>query len=301
MPSPDKNVGTLKKRHGVIFQLILKRIASRVLKSAKTGAKEMAVFSGSIIGDLPVPANGSDVLLAACNDAYFRLFALDLIQSIELLGAPQAVHIHLLDPSDDVIREAESLRSSLKSVKLTFTADPCALARNLPHRQVYYTAARFLLAPLILKAGAKRLLIIDVDAVMNRSPWALFGAQTSASSGGFIFRRDMKRPWFKVLASAVFYNDSPQSIGLCDALARSLAATFKYRPKYHIDQILPYFVCTFAKRDVPNFETFDIPSNIMGYGYEADAAFWTVKGKSNIDRFLTERSKLLDSTVAAAI
>jgi hypothetical protein len=300
MPLAGKNPAKLKKRHGVIFQLILQRISSRASKSMRTGAKEMAMFAASISGDLPDPGNGSDVLLAACNDDYFRLFALDLVQSIELLGAPQAVHLHLLDPSDEVIGGVKRLRDTLKSVSLTFTVDPCVLARNLPYRQVYYTAARFILAPLILKAGAKRLLIIDVDAVMNLSPWPLFDARTSVCSGGFIFRRDMKRHWFKVLASAVFYNHSPQSIRLSDALARSLASSFKFKPKYHIDQILPHYVCQCFKQHFPDFKTFDMPSNIMGYNYEAEAAFWTVKGKSNIDQFLEERRKLLDNNLAAA-
>ena len=29
----------------------------------------------------------------------------------------------------------------------------------------------------------------------------------------------------------------------------------------------------------------------MGYDYEPDSAFWTVKGKSNISRFLAEKEK----------
>jgi hypothetical protein len=300
MPLAGKNPGKLKKRHGVIFQFILQRISSRALKSVRAGAKEMAMFAASISGDLPDPDNGSDVLLAACNDEYFQLFARDLIRSIELLGARQAVHLHLLNPSDDVVREIGRLQNTLKSVSLTFTIDPCVLARNLPYHQVYYTAARFILAPLILRAGAKRLLIIDVDAVMNLSPWPLFDAHTSVCGGGFIFRRDSKRHWFKVLASAVFFNHSPQSIQLSDVLARSLASSFKFKPKYHIDQILPHYVCQCFKQHIPDFKTFDMPSNIMGYDYEAAAAFWTVKGKSNIDQFLEKRRKLLDDNLAAA-
>jgi hypothetical protein len=175
------------------------------------------------------------------------------------------------------------------------------LADGLAHRPIYYTASRFLLAPLILKQGAKRLLIIDVDAVMNNSPWPLFGPDSVTTSGGFIFRPGMRRPWYKVLASAVFFNGSAGSVRLAEALAQSLAATLAYRPKYHIDQILPHYLCTFAASYVPGFSTIDIPKKLMGYDYEADTAFWTVKGKSNIARFQTERKKLIETPLPVAI
>lgn len=295
MPFFRKTPGKLKKRHGLLVRLFLQLIARRALRSEKTGAKQRSQFAAGLTGKLPEPRNGRDVVLAACNDAYFHLFALDLIHSIERLGRRQALHLHLLEPSDAVIREAEALKRDLKTVTLTFTVDRCVLAKNLTHRPIYYTAARFLLAPLILKQGVRRLLIVDVDAVMNASPWPLFGQDSVSTSGSFIFRRGMRRPWYKVLASAVCFNGSPGSIRLAEALAQSLAATLAYNPKYHIDQILPHYLCSVAPRYVPGFSTIDIPEKMMGYDYEADTAFWTVKGKSNIDRFVAEKKKLLEA------
>jgi hypothetical protein len=291
----------LKKQHGFLFRLILKQIARRALKLPGTGARQLDRFAAGITGALPSPADGTDVILAACNDAYFHLFAVDLIQSIERLGNRQALHIHLLEPSEEVVQQAEALKRTLKIVALTFTVDRCVLADSLAHRPIYYTAARFLLAPLILKQGAKRLLIIDVDAVMNSAPWPLFGPDSVATSGGFIFRPGMRRPWYKVLASAVFFNGSAGSVRLAEALAQSLAATLAYRPKYHIDQILPHYLCTFAPRYVPGFSTIDIPEKMMGYDYEADTAFWTVKGKSNIVRFQARKKMLIDTPLPEAV
>lgn len=293
-----KNTAKLKKRHGALARLVLQLIARRALHSTSTGAKQLSRFAAGISGTLPVPADGTDVILAACNDVYFHLFALDLIHSVERLGKKQALHIHLLEPSKEVVHQAEALKRALESVSLTFTIDRCVLADNLPQRPIYYTAARFLLAPLILKQGVKRLLIIDVDAVMNTSPWPLFGANSATASGGFIFRPGTRRPWYKVLASAVFFNDTAGSIRLAEALARSLAATLAFKPKYHIDQILPHYLCSFAPRSIPGFSTIDIPEKMMGYDYEVDTAFWTVKGKSNIDRFLAEKKKLLETPLS---
>ncbi|PSH64889.1 hypothetical protein CU102_20840 [Phyllobacterium brassicacearum] len=238
----------------------------------------------------------SDLILAACNDAYFYTFAIDLIRSMERIESTHSLHLHLLEPSDAVIQKAEELKRKLIWVKLTYTVDQCALAASVNNRAIYYTSARFLLAPSILARGIDRLLIIDVDAVMNFSPWGLFDRTSLKHSGGFIFRPHMNRPTRKVLASAVFFHSSAGSMRLADTLARSLAVTFKSRPRYHIDQILPHYICTIATSRFWDFSTFDIPAKLMGYSYQADAAFWTTKGKSNIDRFLSERTKLLDST-----
>ncbi len=297
LPLFRKTDGKLDKRHSLFSRWVLKRIAVKTLRSADAGKKQREIFAKGISGAFPDPADGPDVILAACNDAYFNLFAISLIKSIERLGKTQPLHIHLLEPSDEVVQRAGAMQRDLKFVTLTFTIDRCLLADKLSHKQIYYTAARFLLAPLILERGVKRLLIVDVDAVMNMLPWKLFGCDSATTSGGFIFRRGMRRPWYRVLASAVFFNGSKGSLRLSETLASSLAAALAYNPKYHIDQILPYYLCSFAPRYLPDFSVIDIPDKLMGYDYEPDSAFWTVKGKSNISRFLAEKEKLIDLDV----
>ncbi|MBO9135217.1 hypothetical protein J5289_20885 [Rhizobium sp. B230/85] len=259
------------------------------------GAGSLSRFSDAVDGDLPDPAMGKDVILAACDGNYFNLFAVDLIGSMERLGVRQALHIHLLEPPKSVIAAAEKLRASLKWVRLTVTIDRCELAAGLQHRQVYYTAARFLVAPLILDRGIERLLVIDVDAVMNKSPWDMFTSSSRLCDGGFIFRPQKKRPWYRVLASAVFYSADAGSRRLASAIARSLTSTLLLKPSYHIDQLIPYYACSFAPDYNEAFKVFDMPPEVMGYNYEAEASFWTVKGKSDIEKFISEKKVLLDT------
>lgn len=279
-----------KREFSRLFRIILQRNARHALKSPIFGSLEISAFTESIKGELPTDG---DVILAACDSLYFRNFALQLIESMERLGKSEAFHLHLLEPTDEVIQQTQHLAESLKNVKLTYTIDPCILAAPLAHREIYYSAARFLLAPSLITAGVQRLLMVDVDAVMNKSPWTLLKAKSNNHSGGFIFRHNEKHPWRKVLASAVLFHATPGSSRLASALARSMAATFRLRPKYHIDQILPFFVSENARRLFWDFETFDIPAKIMGYEYEPDAAFWTAKGVKTIDTFVAERGKLL--------
>lgn len=282
-----------EKRHSLLFRWMLKRNARQALKLPQVRARETELFRESIKGNLP---NSGNVLLAACDDRYFYNFALGLIKSIERLGQPEAFHLLLLQPSGKVIEEAATLSKTLKHVRLTYSIDPCALAEGLPRREIYYTAARFLLAPLILEAGVERLLMIDVDAVMNRSPWPIIPSDFDHQCGAFIFRRNEKHPWRKILASAVLLNNSPGSMRLANAIAVSIAVSLGKKPKYHIDQILPFYVCDFASKTIQNFSTVDIPPKLMGYDYEPEAAFWTVKGHQALDTFISERDRLLGPT-----
>ncbi|WP_244423909.1 hypothetical protein [Phyllobacterium sp. YR531] len=239
-----------------------------------------------------MPSSGK-VILVACDDRYFYSFALGLIESIERLGKPEALHVLLLEPSSKVVEETAALAKNLKHVKLTYSVDPCVLAQGLKRREIYYTAARFLLAPLVLEAGVERLLMIDVDAVMNRSPWPMIPQDFDRQSGAFIFRRKEKRPWRKILASAVLLNNSPGSMHLANAIASSIAVSLSNKPNYHIDQILPFYACELSTRMFDEFSTSDIPAKLMGYHYEPESAFWTVKGHQALDTFVAERDKLL--------
>lgn len=251
------------------------------------------MFSDNIISAMPDLSNRGDVILAACDNVYFENFGLALIQSIERLGIANSVHLHLLQPSAEVIEKVAELSRTLKFAMLSYTIDPCVLARQMKHPAIYWTAARFLLAPVLLEHNVKRLLIIDIDSVMKLDPWSLFSANTK--SGAFIFRRTEVRPWRRILASAVLYNGTAPSKRLASALARSLAATFKSEPRYHIDQAIPHFLTSIARRVDATLHTTDIPAKIMGYEYESDAAFWTVKGTKEVavNAFAAQRAKLL--------
>ena len=283
------------KRLTLIFRVVLRYYAYRSLVSESFGTKPYAKFLSSLGGESPDLSKSDDVILAACDDLYFRSFGIDLIQSIENIGNQQAVHLHLLEPAGSVVESVQTLRDRLQFVKLSYTIDPCVLAEGLSRRAVYWNAARFLLAPWIMDQGPKRLLIIDIDAVMNRNPWPLFSADDMAHSGSFIFRRKERRVWRKVLASAVLFNGSPGSRHLASAFARCLAAAYERSPTYHIDQAIPYFLCTIAKRAVSKFRSADIPAKLMSYNYEYDAAFWTVKGSDGMASFIAERAKRLQS------
>ncbi|TCM53557.1 hypothetical protein C8J36_1063 [Rhizobium sp. PP-F2F-G48] len=90
-----------------------------------------------------------DLILVACDDVYFRKFGLSLLSSMQRDGDMPALHIHLLNPSEETIEHAALLRERHK--RLSFTTDDCRDSHPSSNISFYYTAARFILAPILLR------------------------------------------------------------------------------------------------------------------------------------------------------
>lgn len=276
------------KRHPLSVMAKIWWTCLRASTSSDFAANKLAAFEASLQGE--IPTGQADLILVACNDAYFENYAHALVNSAASLGDRFAIHIHLLEPSKKTIEQAKLLQCRHSTVHLTFTIDHCGIADTLHYRNIYYTAARFLLVPLLLERGVRQLLVIDIDALMKNSPWPILNQAIGSSNGAFIFRSRQWKPWKKILASAVLYRPTDQSRSMARKVARSLLATMEQKPKYHIDQIIPYFLMQIGGHRLRS--TFsDMPHNIMSYRYEKDAAFWTTKGpEKTSDRFLLEKS-----------
>jgi hypothetical protein len=266
-----------RKGHSPFYRAVILYNCLRACFSQAFGKDILSRFEEGISGTFPEAA-ARDVVVAASDETYYWRFALSLANSMESLGQPLALHLHILGPSDRTEEHVRELSGKLTHTRLSFTFDRCVLAENLRYRTVYYTVSRFLLAPVLLRRGAARLLIVDVDSLMKNSPWPYLEKLPKNLCAAFIFRHKQKRPWRKVLASAVFYNSNHTSLIWANLFARSAAATLVRAPRYHIDQIIPAYLSKFAGRFGENLRPGHIPAGLMGYNYEPDAAFWTVKG-----------------------
>ncbi len=211
-------------------------------------------------------------------------------EQVTSIGHRHAIHFHLLEPSGTVIDDVKLLQRRHPLVRVSFTIDPCKFADGLPFRNVYYTAARFILAPILLNRGVRRLLIIDINSIMKNSPWPFFDGHRSDQIGAYIFRSRQWKPWKKILASAVFYQSDKASLTFANRVARSILTTIEQSPRYHIDQIIPYFLMKMGGRKL-RAKFFDIPHNLMSYHYDGAAAFWTTKGpEKSSEKFTSEKA-----------
>jgi hypothetical protein len=239
--------------------------------------KELAAFEASLQGELPTGRDVSDLILVACNDAYFAKYAHALINSAAAVDQHFAVHIHLLDPSQKTLEEIQLLQCRHSTVRLSFTIDQGEIANTLQYRNIYYTAARFLLVPSLLERGVTRVLVIDIDTIMKNSPWPILDQGVKSDNGAFIFRSRQWKPWKKILASAVYYRSTERSLKMSKRIAKSILATIHHKPKYHIDQVIPHYIMQIGLHRLRSTYS-QMPHDIMSYRYAPSAAFWTTKG-----------------------
>lgn len=215
-------------------------------------------------------------MLAACDDGYFFRFVPGLVTSMAAAEVP-ALHLHLLDPSPDTLEALEEMRAEFPQIALTHTIDRCSAASGLTYRNIYFNVARFVVAPLLLDRGVDRLLIIDVDSVVHFSPWPMLDMFQAPLEAAFNFRDNARRPWHRVLANAVVLRRNPsKSSSVADMFARAALQILQLNPRYHIDQIVAFYVvCHHAKtREIVT----NVPGALISLESANDAAIWTSKG-----------------------
>ncbi|MDX3929082.1 MAG: hypothetical protein QHC90_25190 [Shinella sp.] len=265
----------------------------RATRNDGYGGEQYATYLSRLGGSFPV--GEEDVILAACDDRYFERFALPLIASIAASSGEHALHLHLLKPSEHTVSHAENLRSSFGNVKFTFTVDLCEDAFSGNDIRIYYTAARFILAPAVLAAGVKRLLIIDVDALMQNSPWPIMDSLRPGVTIAFNSRPTEKRAWKKMLAGAVLYVADPVSKRFAGRLSRALLMNVGRPQQYYVDQIIPYYLSRLSERGTRD-SIENLPAGLMSLEMDEAAAFWIPKGRDKVsEEFIRAQGHVDDS------
>jgi hypothetical protein len=246
------------------------------------GESRLREYRCALGGLMPTGEDTADLILAACDDKYFQRYAGSLLSSLKATGDNLAIHLHLLRPSMETVAQAEAMR--LSDVRFSFTIDQCDNVHPSNPIGLYYTAARFILAPLLLSRGIKRLLIIDVDSVMRKSPWPIIDGMPADTAAGFIFRPEKRRAWQHILAVAVLFTAESQPFA--NRLARALLVNLSRPQQYHIDQIIPHYLI--ERSGAMRSRIKSLPRTLLSLEYADDAAIWTAKGKEkHSDEFAT--------------
>jgi hypothetical protein len=276
------------KKHSLVWCARIWLTAFLASKFSSYQRDRLEAFGDQLEGELPQSEGTGDIILAACNDGYFNTFVPALLSSLNRLPTRHALHLHLLEPSAETLLRIVEYQQQFQGIRLTYTIDMCLAARNLYYRNIYYNAARFVLAPLLFRWGMKRILIIDVDAIVRKSPWKMLDEMEGAA---FIFRPAERSPWRKILASTILYQSDVISRQLADRFARAILGTLPQRPRYHIDQILAHYLIEIGASSVRS-RISQIPEHLMSLEYEEEAAIWMAKGEGkHAERFNLEMQK----------
>lgn len=167
------------------------------------------------------------VHLFACDAQYFKLFAPALVASsarqkgdVQLL-----IHAHIIDPDAESLALAARLNAELGLV-YTSEKSPPSIAQYLVKR-AYFTCARFLVAPQLLRDYHCSVLITEADCLINWK-WSDLKTYIADADVGHV-RSSMWNwvPWTRIPAGLVLFAASDQGIEHADFVARFIRHAFE--------------------------------------------------------------------------
>lgn len=227
-----------------------------------------------------VPTNPA--IMAACDSHYFMRFAPAFVASIDK-NTRFDIHIHVVNPTEEVLALACYLNSRVKS-RITYTFNDLDLATlskdfkvsdatNRPEVRAYYASLRFLVAPYILQ-HAGQLLILDIDCmVMNdfdfpEKPVGYFPRKSLSGTVGW------EQAGTQCAAGCVYFHKD--ALNICDAVGETLGGL---ELRWFNDQIALSHVMT----QVPEQFIHKFDGNFMDWEFEEGTTIWTGKGPRKYD------------------
>lgn len=180
------------------------------------------------------------VILVGCDDGYWRRFGADFLASARERAPACAVHVHVVNPSEDTLRSlaglaADGMSCSCEAIDLGGLSDPARLT--------YYASARFAVARDLLRQGEAPIIQVDVDALVLADP----GAAMAVGPGwdvAFLKDNRGRGPTRDILAGFIAFNRTEAGLAFLDRVVAYIGRHFdEGRVYWGLDQAAPY--CTY--------------------------------------------------------
>lgn len=161
------------------------------------------------IGKLPEmemlypPTTNRPIVFVACNNRYFFQHTLHLAYSLHHTNAQAlALHLHLYMPSAVVLAELAHLRARLPELPISVSVEYGELSTSPPPIS-YYASGRFIRAYQVLEQYSNEMVIMDADALFNRS-WSDFLAMLKPNSELGLACPSASPFWERVIAGFLY-------------------------------------------------------------------------------------------------
>ncbi|WP_448204675.1 tetratricopeptide repeat protein [Azospirillum sp. sgz302134] len=216
---------------------------------AALGGYESRMFATAVRRTLTPPRDHDrPVVLVGCDDGYWRRFGGDFVASWRRHAGHCALHLHLINPSEDTaaalmdLAEAEGGRMSCSREDLDLGGVPETV------RKTYFASARFAVARGLLRDGGPPVVQVDVDALFLKDPAAAM-ADWSAWDVAFLQDRRGRGPMRDVLAGFMAFNGTPAGRAFLDMVVAYIGWHFDQGQVYWmLDQAAPYGVQDWMRR-----------------------------------------------------
>jgi tetratricopeptide (TPR) repeat protein len=187
--------------------------------------------------------DGRPILLVGCDGEYWRRFGAGFLETWREKAASCALHVHVVNPSDDI--EAELMRLARDGglpLSVSFeTIDLSALPE--PVRLTYFASARFAVTQQLLRQGAGPVIQVDVDALLLADPGV---AMAEWPDWDVAVMQDRRRrgPTRDFLAGFLAFNRTPAAQRYLDLVVAYIGRHFdEGRAFWGLDQAAPF--CTY--------------------------------------------------------
>ncbi|MBI3799466.1 MAG: hypothetical protein HY268_21175 [Deltaproteobacteria bacterium] len=246
--------------------------------------------------------NANGVIFFAGNEPFMERFGYNLIWSCYAHARQCGVHVHLYEPSAEILRHLEAMKENFSDLQLSYTYEDDIDFGSLPERGMYYTAFRFVVARKILEESKSLLVCLDADSLIMHS---LHQVITNALQRdvGLYFRLKKRRLNKKIAAFCVIFNNTKKSLAFLTFFA-GLALKFQQhypstRTHFWFDQSALYFSYVLSKLQ-GRVSFYTIGKRVVDYEFSDKACIWTAKGKrKKAEVFLQESCRIRDQYAAA--
>ena len=218
-------------------------------------------------GELPI----SPVVMAACDSAYFIEHGPAFVYSAD--DANQDVHMHVVNPTDEVLALAGVLSATTKMARLTMSFNDLEINQhpfngNDGMVRSYYACLRFLIAPTIIRSAGE-VLILDIDGVIMNTfdfPKKAVGYFPREPLDG---TQGWEQEGTRVAAGAVYYNQN--GLKYAEAVAEEIS---KLPMQWFVDQI----ALSRVLGNLPDDQVHKFDSKFMDWEFIEGTTIWTGKG-----------------------
>ena len=220
-----------------------------------------------LYGDLPKYEN---IVFTSCDVIYFIKFIPALAYSCKHFNIN--LHVNVDNPDGHVFSLATILKNDIPTLTISFHDEKNSFEAD---PRVYHACKRFIIAPNLIKIGAKKLLIIDTDSIFNKAfEWPV-------ENLGLYLREPLPNcnKWetysTHVAAGMVYYTD--MSISFADRVAQSI---LQNKPQWFIDQASLWESYNHHINNLISPLTFkQFTDKDMDWEFKQDSVLWTGKGE----------------------
>lgn len=255
------------------------RLSLQVARSAWKGCERCDVHL-NFIGGEPPREHGPGILLACCDEVYYRKFARALVETAKRHSPRQHVHVHVYEPTDSWKAEGRALVGEYSGLTVSWEDSRRNPYKSEDRNYIYFAAARFAVVRQLVEQFRSAVLVVDADGLVVRSldePFACFAGHDV----GLIRRRTLK-PWKKNMAGALLVQPTANGIAFIGRVAEVLQTVLSRRPDFHVDQMAIHCVDRAFQLSSRALRVFPLTRVFADWEVRPETYIWSAKGERKL-------------------